>query len=79
MMTGLVGAAKHQDSLAKLVKYMAWEDKALSSYEIMELEKYVVILGPVEKLFTCLNSEKSATLHLVFPGLKVILLLLFSM
>ena len=71
MMTGVVGAAKHNDSLGQLVKHMGWEKHALSSYEILELEKYVVILGPVEKLFTSLNGEKVATIHLVFPSLKV--------
>ena len=71
MMTGVVGAAKHNDSLGQMVKHMGWEKHALSSYEILELEKYVIILGPVEKLFTSLNGEKVATIHLVFPGLKV--------
>ena len=72
MMTGVVGAARHDDSLDKMVKHMGWEKHALSSYEILELEKYVIILGPVEKLFTSLNGEKVATIHLVFPGLKVL-------
>ena len=73
MMTGVVGAARHRDALGKLIKYMKWEKHSLSSYEILELEKYVIILGPVEKLFTSLTGEKVATIHLVFPGLKVLL------
>ena len=78
MMTGVVGAARHQDSLGQLVKHMQWEKNALSEYEILELENYVIILGPVEKLFTSLNGEKTATIHLVYPGLKVFIVLLKS-
>ena len=72
MMTGIYGAATHKDALGQLIRHMEWHQHALSSYEVLELEKYVIILGPIEKLFTSLNSEKVATIHLVYPGVKVI-------
>ena len=52
MMTGVYGAATHKDALGQLIRHMEWHQHALSSYEVLELEKYVIILGPIEKLFT---------------------------
>ena len=42
-----------------------------SRAEIKELEKLMSIMGPMEKMFCQLNSEKTSTLHLVYPTVKV--------
>ena len=42
-----------------------------SIQEIRELEKLMSIMGPMEKMFSKLNSEKTSTIHLVFPTVKV--------
>ena len=39
--------------------------------EIKELEKMMSIMQPMEKLFGQLNSEKTSTIHLVYPTVKV--------
>ena len=47
-----------------------------SRHEISELEKLNRIMGPMETIFSKLNSEKVSTIHLVYPTVKVTL---FSM
>ena len=42
-----------------------------SREEVKELEKLMSIMGPMEKLFSQLNSEKSSAMHLVYPTVKV--------
>ena len=42
-----------------------------SRAEIKELEKFMSIMQPMEKMFARLNSEETSCMHLVFPTVKV--------
>ena len=42
-----------------------------SRHNIKELEKLNRIMGPMETLFSKLNSERISTIHLVYPTFNV--------
>ena len=58
------------DLLGQVSDHMKW-GVTFSAQDIKELEKFVFLMDPLERLFSNLNSEKEATLHLVLPFLKV--------
>ena len=43
--------------------------------DIVEIEKYLKLMKPLQQLFMRLNSDQSSTLHLVFPTLRVRLII----
>ena len=71
MLTVFLEAANHPEQpLVKLNLEMNW-GITFSRQEIGELEKLMSIMGPMHKLFAQLNAEKTSTLHLVYPIVKV--------
>ena len=58
------------DLLAKVDNLMKW-GLVFSDEDIQEIELFVSICDPLERLFSSLNSEKEATLHLVLPIIRV--------
>ena len=69
------------DPITRLIREMKWdihqkEDAKIHPFtelEIRDLETYFSIMDPVEALFSRLNSESQATLHLVYPSIQVII------
>ena len=55
--------------LAELADFMgkSWKEVKLSSDDIAELEKYLLIMGPMKKLFSSLNSDHDSNITRVFP------------
>lgn len=58
------------DLLGKVDTLMKW-GVMFSDEDIMEIELFLTICDPLEKLFSSLNSEKESTLHLVLPIIRV--------
>ena len=58
------------DLLGQVSDHMKW-GVTFSAQDINELQKFVSLMDPIERVFSGLNSEKEATLHLVIPFLKV--------
>ena len=58
------------DLLGQVSDHMKW-GVTISAQDINELQKFVSLMDPIERVFSGLNSEKEATLHLVIPFLKV--------
>ena len=58
------------DLLGQLDTLMKW-GIVFSDVDIQEIELFVAICDPLERLFSTLNSEKEATLHLVLPIIRV--------
>ena len=56
--------------LGQVSDHMKW-GVTFSAQDINELQKFVSLMDPIERVFSGLNSEKEATLHLVIPFLKV--------
>ena len=76
MLRVFLEAANHPNNpLQHLNLEMKW-GITFSRHEISELEKLSRIMGPMETIFSKLNSEKVSTIHLVYPTVKVTL---FSM
>ena len=72
MLEVFIEAANHPEQpLYRLSIHMQW-NITFSNQEIKELEKLMSIMGPMEKLFCQLNSEKTSALHLVYPTVKVL-------
>ena len=59
-----------EQPLYHLSVHMQW-GVTFSREEVKELEKLMTIMGPMEKLFSQLNSEKTSAIHLVYPTVKV--------
>ena len=58
------------DLVAKVDNLMKW-GILFSDEDIQEIELFVSICDPLERMFSSLNSEKEATLHLVLPIIRV--------
>ena len=79
MMRMFLLAVRHQgDPITRLIREMKWdtgkEDAKIHPFtelEIRDLEIYFSIMDPIEVLFSRLNSESQATLHLVYPSIQV--------
>lgn len=64
------------DLAGQVIREMKWEThkppvQNLTSEETQDLTKYVDLMTPIEFLFTELNAENRATIHRVYPTLKV--------
>ena len=71
MLEVFLEAANHpKEPIYHLNIEMKW-GITFSIQEIWELEKLMSIMGPMEKMFSKLNSEKTSTIQLVFPTVKV--------
>ena len=71
MIRQLIACAKYPGNpLFRLCSEMKWGIQ-FAQYEIDELEKYVSIAGPLETLFSALNSDQFSTIQRVYPSLKV--------
>ena len=71
MLKALMEVAELPDCpLTKLSRVMKWNIE-FSQSDLSELKKFVQIMGPMERVFCELNSEKDSTLHLVYPTVKV--------
>ena len=58
--------------LFRLCQEMDW-NLSFSQYDIAELENYLRVLGPLESMFSALNTEKTTTIQKVFPSIVVII------
>ena len=71
MIRALLEVAELPDSpLTRLSLAMKWQIQ-FSTHDISELKKFVQIMGPMERLFSQLNSELESTIHLCYPFVKV--------
>ncbi len=71
MLEAFIEAANHpKQPLYHLNVEMQW-GITFSRQEILELEKLMSIMRPMEKMFSHLNSENTSTIHMVFPTVKV--------
>ena len=71
MLETFIEAANHPSQpLYHLNIEMQW-GITFSRQEILELEKLMSIMRPMEKMFSQLNSENTSTIHMVFPTVKV--------
>ena len=55
--------------LAELADFMgkSWQTVKLSSDDIAELEKFLLIMTPMKNLFSSLNSDQDSNITRVFP------------
>ena len=62
----------HHDGnpLSKMNQEFGWKID-FNERDIVEIEKYLKLMKPLQQLFMRLNSDQSSTLHLVFPTLRV--------
>ena len=73
MLRVLLEAANQPDKPLKKLSYeMSW-DIVFTSEDIANIEIYVKMMDPMEKLFSSLNSEKESTIHLCYPTVLVTL------
>ena len=71
MLRGLLEVLKAPgDLLGQIDAIMKW-GIIFSDEDIREIDLFLAICGPMEQLFSNLNSEKEATLHLVLPTIRV--------
>ena len=71
MVRRMIECAKYPGNpLFRFCSEMKW-GLTFAQYEIEELEKYISIVGPLETLFSALNSDKFSTIHRVYPSIKV--------
>ena len=71
MLRSFLQAAKDDNlPLMKLSLTMKW-DIEFSQTEIMNMEKLLSVLEPLEQLFVRLGSESESTIQLVVPTIKV--------
>ena len=71
MLQSFLQAAKDDNlPLMKLSLTMKW-DIEFSQTEIMNMEKLLSVLEPLEQLFVRLGSESESTIQLVVPTIKV--------
>lgn len=61
------------DPLGQMLQHFrsSWKIAPLTGSEIQELEKFLSIMDPLERLFAKLNAERTATIHRVYPCVKV--------
>ena len=84
MMRVFLVAVKYEGGpVTKLIKEMKWDTgpsplHPFSDQEIRNLEVYFSLMDPIEILFSQLNSEHQATMHLVYPATQVTSELLFN-
>ena len=71
MIRVLVKVSKDDRDLLGLVSSHCKMKITFDPGELLELEKFVSIMDPLEALFSSLNSSKEATLHRVLPIIKV--------
>ena len=77
MVSTPVECAKYPgEPLFRLSEEMSWGIH-FSRQDIAELEKFLEIMGPLEKLFSSLDSEKSSTIQKVYPSIKVKMMSLY--
>ena len=71
MVKELVLCAKHDGNpLFRLSESMKW-GISFSPFEISELEKFLHICGPLETLFSSLDSDQKSTIQKVYPSIQV--------
>ena len=71
MLRSFLQAAKDDNlPLMKLSLTMKW-DIEFSQTEIMNMEKLLSVLEPLEQLFVRLGSESESTIQMVVPTIKV--------
>ena len=71
MITGLLEAWRWEGNpLQKFIKHMSWKID-FTERDMDDLSKYMLLLTPLEKLFSRLNADQSSTIHLVYPYLMV--------
>ena len=74
----LVECARYEGNpLFKLCKEMSSWGISFSEYDIAELEKYLLVLGPFEAMFSALNTDTQTSIQKVFPSIMVIYISLF--
>ena len=67
----MIECAKYPGNpLFRFCSEMKW-GLTFAQYEIEELEKYISIVGPLETLFSALNSDQFSTIQRVYPSIKV--------
>ena len=77
MMRVFLVAVKYEGGpVTKLIKEMKWNTGSsplhpFTDEEIKNLEVYFSLMDPIEVLFSQLNSEHQATMHLVYPSIQV--------
>ena len=73
MVDVLVQALKHEgDPIHVLNQHMGGKwNVCFSHLDVVNLECFLKIMSPLEKLFSDLNAEWSSTIHLVYPSVKV--------
>ena len=73
MLRVLLEAANQPGQPLKKLSYeMNW-NIIFTSEDIANIEIYVKMMDPMEKLFSSLNSEKESTIHLCYPTVLVTL------
>ena len=71
MIRGLLDCARYEGSpLAKLSASMDW-GISFSQNDLAELQKYLELVGPLEKMFQSLNSDKESNIQRVVPSILV--------
>lgn len=71
MIRALIEAARYEGNpLSRICQEMAW-GISFSEHDLTELEKYLRIIGPMETMFSALNSDKKTTIQHVFPSILV--------
>lgn len=71
MLRVLLEAALRPDQpLKKLSFEISW-DIVFTSEDIANIQVFVQLMDPMEKLFSSLNSEKESTIHLCYPTVLV--------
>ena len=57
--------------LHRICQEMSW-GITFSEYDIAELENYLRVLGPLETMFSALNTDTKTSIQKVFPSILVI-------
>ena len=71
MISVLIECAKYEGNpLYRICQEMDWKI-SFSPHEIAELEKLLIILGPLERMFSTLDSETHSTIQRVYPSIQV--------
>ena len=71
MIKVLLECSKYEGNpLFMLADSMNW-DIQFSRQDLAELEKFMTIMGPLEKLFSSLDSDQHSTIQKVYPDIKV--------
>ena len=71
MLRVLLEAANQPDKPLKKLSYeMSW-GIVFTDKDIANMQVFVELMDPMEKLFSSLNSEKESTIHLCYPTVLV--------